>query len=283
MKWFRFYDEVVSDPKAQQLPPALFKHWINLLCVANRTTPRGTFPDMAATAFHLRVSEAKAKSLVNELHDYGLIDADQDGTLRPHNWGGRQRMSDDVAKRVERHRSNGSVTLHETDSDRSLTGASLHAGQNRTEQIQSREGHTPRADGQTLAEVNGDTTPILEMFAAYAAGAGIGNGTSEWHTRQMADLPALRTAVHAGLDPGKLDRMTRYVAATWLAKGITVTPEVAKVLKAESEFDRWEAAGCPAATARAPVHISNGKPTHVDRANDLADYARQLRAGENAG
>ena len=278
MKWFRFYDEVVSDPKAQQLPPALFKHWVNLLCVANRTTPRGTFPDMAAIAFHLRVSESKAKSLVNELHDFGLIDVDADGTLRPHNWGGRQRMSDDVAKRVERYRSNGSVTLHETETERSLTGASLHAGQNRTEQIQSREGHTPRADGQTLAELNGETTPILDMFAAYAAGAGIGNGTSEWHTRQLADLPALRTAVHAGLDPGKLDRMTRYVAATWLAKGITVTPEVGKVLKAESEFDRWEEAGCPAATARAPNGHRAERPTHMDPARAMAEKARLLEA-----
>jgi len=138
--------------------------------------------------------------------------------------------------------------------------------------------HRARADGQTLAELNGDTTPILDMFAAYAAGAGIGNGTSEWHTRQLADLPALRTAVHVGLDPGKLDRMTRYVAQTWLAKGITVTPEVAKVLRAESEFDRWETAGCPVASARAPTGHTTERPTHMDRARAFADKARQLEA-----
>lgn len=95
-----------------------------------------------------------------------------------------------------------------------------------------------------------ETTPVLALFAGYAAGVGIRNGSAEWLTRQQADLPVLRDAVHAGLDPGKLERMARYVGERWRAWGIAQTPKVAAVVEAESEFDRWEAEGKPAATIR---------------------------------
>lgn len=135
MKWFRLYDDVLDDPKVQQLPPATFKHWINLLCLASKTEPRGTLPQMSAIAFRLRLSEAKAMALISELSSLGFIDGDDDETLRPHNWEGRQRMSDNVADRVRKHRAavsgNEHVTLQkrtvdtdtdtDTEKDRNLT------------------------------------------------------------------------------------------------------------------------------------------------------------------
>ena len=33
-RWFRMYAEVVDDPKVQRLSPALFRAWVNVLCLA---------------------------------------------------------------------------------------------------------------------------------------------------------------------------------------------------------------------------------------------------------
>ncbi len=103
MQWFRLYDDLVDDPKVQRLPPALFRDWINVLCLANRNTPRGVVPAIADVAFGLRVSEAKAKSVLKQLHVAGLLET-ADGVTSPHNWGKRQRVSDNVADRVAKSR-----------------------------------------------------------------------------------------------------------------------------------------------------------------------------------
>ena len=44
-RWFRFYNEALDDPKVQKLPPALFKSWVNLLCLTARHD--GTLPPAA--------------------------------------------------------------------------------------------------------------------------------------------------------------------------------------------------------------------------------------------
>ena len=113
MQWLRLYDEVLDDPKVQQLTPAMFKHWINLLCLANKGTPRGTLPSINSIAFRLRMSEQKAESIVNDFLALGLIEL-QESVMIPHNWGTRQRASDDVAERVRKHRKGGDVTLQAT-------------------------------------------------------------------------------------------------------------------------------------------------------------------------
>jgi hypothetical protein len=112
MRWLRLYDDVLDDPKVQQLSPATFKHWINLLCLAAKTNPRGTLPNFAAISFRLRLTDTKTASLLDELLRAGLLDKDANGTLSPHNWAGRQRVSDDAAVRVRKHRESvsGNVT-----------------------------------------------------------------------------------------------------------------------------------------------------------------------------
>jgi len=97
MRWFRFYDEVLDDPKVQRLPPALFKHWVNLLCLARRH--EGKLPDDEAVAFALRLPSPKARGILAELQAAGLFD---DRT--PHNWRQRQFQSDDAYQRVKRCR-----------------------------------------------------------------------------------------------------------------------------------------------------------------------------------
>lgn len=103
MKWFRFYSGALDDPKVQRLPPELFKGWVNLLCLANEGSPRGTLPSIEDIAFRLRISEEEAVALITALRSRGLID-EAAGTFHPHNWDGRQRRSDNVTERVQKHR-----------------------------------------------------------------------------------------------------------------------------------------------------------------------------------
>jgi len=96
--WFRFYDEALDEPKVQRLPAALFKYWINVLCLANRGTPRGALPPTEDVAFALRIDDDTAAKLLTELQRRELLE-DQDGTLWPHHWGERQFKSDSSTAR----------------------------------------------------------------------------------------------------------------------------------------------------------------------------------------
>lgn len=121
MKWFRFYTEVLDDPKVQLLPDRLFRLWVNLLCLANETTPRGTLPDLTAIAFRLRISEEDAQSALEAFANRGLIDIDDDGTSAPHNWDSRQRRSDSSAERVTAFRERQRATGNGTESEAPVT------------------------------------------------------------------------------------------------------------------------------------------------------------------
>ena len=104
MKWLRLYSSVLHDPKVQRLSPALFKHWVNLLCLASEQEQRGLLPSVDDIAFTLRIKPSEAANVMKLLRCAGLIDTTEDGRDYPHNWPQRQRESDDVAARVRRHR-----------------------------------------------------------------------------------------------------------------------------------------------------------------------------------
>lgn len=117
-RWFRFYDGAVDDPKVQRLPAALFKFWVNLLCMASRNG--GELPALADMAFTLRMAEKVVTANISLLIDAGLVD-ELDGVSTPHNWNARQFKSDVSNDRVKRHRErhktvtgNDDVTLHVT-------------------------------------------------------------------------------------------------------------------------------------------------------------------------
>jgi 5-methylcytosine-specific restriction endonuclease McrA len=103
LPWFRFYDEALDDPKIQRMPPALFRYWVNVLCLANRGSPRGALPPIEDVAFALRIDEETAGKLMAELRRRGLID-DVDGAATPHNWGSRQFKGDNASQRVKAYR-----------------------------------------------------------------------------------------------------------------------------------------------------------------------------------
>jgi len=109
MEWFRFYDEVLDDPKVQRLPAPLFREWINVLCLCNRNDPRGQLPEIDDVAFGLRCSTAKARAIVRKLADADLLVTD-DGVTHPHGWHKRQRVSDNVADRVAKSRARKQVS-----------------------------------------------------------------------------------------------------------------------------------------------------------------------------
>jgi len=135
--WFRFYDGVLDDPKVQQLPPGDFKHWVNFLCIASRHD--GKLPPFGDLAFLLRIKEPQAEKLVQNLIARGLVDRNEDGSLSPHNWRGRQYKSDCSSDRVQRFRNgkrsvsgsakgnvscNGGETPPESETDTEKTSSS---------------------------------------------------------------------------------------------------------------------------------------------------------------
>jgi len=106
-RWFRFYDDVVNDPKVQMLPGETFKVWVNLLCIASKEG--GKLPALKALAFMLRpISVDELGSLLNEFCELGLLDpVEVEGapmSYEPHNWGSRQYKSDSSAERMREHR-----------------------------------------------------------------------------------------------------------------------------------------------------------------------------------
>lgn len=104
MRWFRFYDEALNDPKVQQLPDASFKYWVNLLCLANQGKPRGRFK-RSDVAYALRITEERAKKMLAFFTERGLFDEDGE-YLIPHGWDSRQFQSDNITERVQKHRRN---------------------------------------------------------------------------------------------------------------------------------------------------------------------------------
>jgi hypothetical protein len=100
--WFRMYDDMLDNPKAQRLPAPLFKLWVNLLALASKNGGRIP-PAMEDVAFALRVSEAEAARTLETLHAKRLMDKDETGYY-PHDWNDRQFLSDVSTERVKRFR-----------------------------------------------------------------------------------------------------------------------------------------------------------------------------------
>ena len=120
MQWFRFYSEVLNDPKVQTLPSPIFKIWVNCLCVAaNSGTPNGTIGTIEDVSFALRETKDSVSSAFRTLEQLGII-VTVDETFHIAQWKKRQFKSDTSTERVKQHRkrfSNVSVTPPDTDTD----------------------------------------------------------------------------------------------------------------------------------------------------------------------
>jgi hypothetical protein len=119
MKWFRVHGkDVVDSPKVQMLTDALFKFWVNVLCLASEMD--GVVPPVNRLAFKLHIPEAKAKRQLSELVNAKLID-EVSGSLAMHDWDKWQYNSGASTERVRRHRERlerfGNVTERVTETD----------------------------------------------------------------------------------------------------------------------------------------------------------------------
>ena len=102
--WFRFYSEALESRKAQRLKPALFKHWVNLLCLANISKPRGRLPCLADIAYAFRpMSEPAVAAVLATFASLGFIDPEDDGFVM-HDWDEWQKDSDVAAERMANKR-----------------------------------------------------------------------------------------------------------------------------------------------------------------------------------
>ena len=113
-RWFRFYDDALTDRKVQGLPPHLFKHWVNCLCVASKNDgDLGTIDDLAKNLCTSGMWLARGRAVVTRLLERGLLERCGDH-ITPHNWHHRQYKSDQSTQRVKAWRkrfSNVSGTL----------------------------------------------------------------------------------------------------------------------------------------------------------------------------
>lgn len=109
-RWFRFYDDVVDDPKVQLLTAEQFRAWVNLLCIASKN--EGILPDVRALAFRMRQDEATVSETLESFYKLELLDAveleNAPISYTPHNWSARQYKSDasdpTAAKRQKSYR-----------------------------------------------------------------------------------------------------------------------------------------------------------------------------------
>jgi hypothetical protein len=179
-RWFRFYDDVMDDPKVQLLSDAHYRGWTTLLCLASKND--GEIPgDEAVLCFALRKPAGKVRDLLATLLTGGLIDKTETG-YTPHNWAGRQYKSDVSTDRVKQHRErhkkhdgnvsrNGDETANETPPE-------TEQRQSRAETEQKEEGSAvasrtalPAVLGSVFIELptnrfesNGEEVPIYEPF-----------------------------------------------------------------------------------------------------------------------
>lgn len=144
--WFRFYTEVLHDPKVQRLPVALRWRWVELLCLANDQEPRGRLPNIKDISFALRINEAKTYQAIVQLRNAGLLDADEDDRLWPHNWDQRQfasdaretpgrKQADEMRRRTDGKWTNPAASAPRNGGESAVTEADTE--QNRAEQRQN--------------------------------------------------------------------------------------------------------------------------------------------------
>ncbi len=163
MSWFRFYTDVLNDPKVQRLPAETFRAWVNLLCLAKEHD--GVLPDLPDVAFALRVSEEEAGGWLDELESRGLLDRDELSRRFPHNWEGRQYASDSSTERVRRHRAKraADTSLNMAEPLPANEGTLLERSRNGTEQSRA-ETEQSRADNETVYTNSGAVPPLLLAF-----------------------------------------------------------------------------------------------------------------------
>jgi len=202
--WFRFYNTAVDNPKVQRLPDALFKAWVNVLCLASRHG--GRIPPPADVAFALRVRESVAAGWLDALESRKLLDRDATG-LTPHDWNELQYKTDVSTDRVRRFRARShassatpAATPPETDETVSETAP------------ESEQSQTPEKTRETEAA-------FAQFWDAYPEKIGRKAALVAWmEAVDRPDTPALLEAVARYARSKPADRAW-CAPARWLREG----------------------------------------------------------------
>jgi len=261
MRWFRFYSDAPEDPKVQRLPGDLFKTWVNLLCLANKSEERGCLPSTEDIAFALRLDLATATAHLDELAERGLLDGDDDRRT-PHNWAGRQKASDDVTARVHQHRNKAKQS--ETLQERSGNALDLDEEKTRVDTDQSRpEESERRASARPPAA---ETTPDPKRADARPP-----RPSADELVAQLADW-ATAKGVRQYLEP-EAERFVNHCEAGKNGKPV-VYANYARALQ------NWITNPDYGPTARAPARAS---PNGPHPSTESAKFGRSLSALQQVG
>ena len=98
--WFRFHRKVVHNYTVQSLDPAMFRMWINLMCLADDD---GLLPPIDAVSFALHETKESVSSAFQTLQNETLIETDGE-TFHIARWKEKQYKSDTSTERVKRFR-----------------------------------------------------------------------------------------------------------------------------------------------------------------------------------
>ena len=105
MEWFRFYNEIVDDPKVARMSDRQFRCFSYLLCVANSSDERGSINlSIEEIAWRIRFTPEEVQDTISLLVELSII-SNSENHYEFINWKKRQFPSDNVAERVKRFRS----------------------------------------------------------------------------------------------------------------------------------------------------------------------------------
>jgi DNA-binding transcriptional regulator YhcF (GntR family) len=99
--WWRAYCRIVDTKKVQDLPAPLFRHWINMMCIAKRHG--GKLPPIQQYAWDARLSVSAVEKVWRELREAKLLE-EKDGVMVPHDWEEMQYAVTPEAERQARYR-----------------------------------------------------------------------------------------------------------------------------------------------------------------------------------
>lgn len=183
MEWFRFHDKALDNDKVQALPGDLFKHWVNLMCLANQGKPRGTLPTrVSQIAFRLRISIGECEAILAELRQRKLLDyGDDDVPMAPHDWEEHQydKPSDApsrVGERVKRHREQEKSNALQGETPEGATAEIVTPGVTPLKRAVTPEKACNATDTESESDTDSETEK--NALAAHAAPSALPNGTT---------------------------------------------------------------------------------------------------------
>lgn len=110
--WLRLYRGTVNNPKLQRLGLEVVGFWTNCLCLSDDD---GYLPAVSDIAWSMRLNETQVETFLETLQRNNLVDAEEGGALRLHDWSEHQKVSDLSTDRVRKFREKQQKTASQTE------------------------------------------------------------------------------------------------------------------------------------------------------------------------